>query len=279
MKSQLNCAICGEAFSLIIRRRVCKQCNRACCINCIDKNYVHPGNLSERSTSSEPSDTCTDCILAEATNYSISVQEELDVTEEINRELKRELKRQMASMEKFRSFLLEFCQSFSPESSLFTHENDDMDNRQNEGSGKIDPSEPIASLIDMSCSSLQNLYTRLRIMRSELDTAQSDRANLQRALWETRQQLDAVSHERDAIQASVHRINETLLRLEAEQQQVADLKRDYDALRVRCLKMEQQQNHSLARHYPTSLTVRSESQEGRPHNMALFSLCCPRIGF
>ncbi|GFE55133.1 FYVE zinc finger domain-containing protein [Babesia ovis] len=273
----MDCAICGEAFSLIIRRRICRRCKRNCCINCIDKNYVHPASGSARTGDSDPAETCVDCILTDATNYSISVQEELDVTEEINRGLKNELKRQLVAMEKFRAFLVEFCQSFAPEKSIIGGDEEKYVTKDEEEN--IDPTQPIANLVDLGSMCLQNLYARVKIMKSELDAARKDRDALQHTLTQKQQHLEAVSRERDSMQMALHRINETVIRLEAEQQHIADLRREYDALRVRCLKMERQQNEVLTRQYATSLPRQSVSQDTRSHNMALFSLCCPRIGF
>ncbi|ORM41776.1 uncharacterized protein BXIN_0657 [Babesia sp. Xinjiang] len=277
MKAAQSCDICGEAFSLISRRRVCKRCKRSCCNNCIDDTYVHPTGNSARVGDAEPTETCTDCILAEATNYSISVQEELDVTEEINRGLKNELKRQLHAMEKFRGFLVEFCEAFSPESALFT-ENTSGKGEQGTAT-KVDSTQPIANLIDLGAESLQNLYARIKLMRSELEATRTGNEHLRKTLDQAREQLDAVARERDCMKTSLNRVNEAVLRLEAEKQHIADLRRDYDALRVRCAKMEEQQSQLSARSNATSLPRYDESYEWRPRYSALFSLCCPRITF
>ncbi|GBE61038.1 FYVE zinc finger domain-containing protein, putative [Babesia ovata] len=286
MREPQGCGVCAAAFTLLSRPRICRQCKRNCCANCVDTNYFSPRGVSpakgkKHSGQADSTGLCVDCVVAEATSHSISVQEDLDRTEEINRGLKHELKRQLVAMEKFRGFLVEFCDAFAPESALF-QEGDKAENngeQESDSDKKLDPTQPIANLVARGQDSLQNLYARVRRLRSELDAANSDGNGLKLALAETKAQLEAVASERDSLQASLYQINESLLRLEAERQQVADLRRDYEALRARCSKMEQAHNERTSRRDTNLLLQRGSAREEQAENWRWFAVCCPRFAF
>ncbi|GIX63485.1 FYVE zinc finger domain-containing protein [Babesia caballi] len=238
MREPQGCEICGAAFTLISRGRACPQCKRRCCLKCLDASYVSPRSARQRHGGPDPPGACADCMLADAAHHSISVQEELDVTEEINRGLKSELKRQVAAMERFRGFLVEFCEAFAPESALFA---DAPAPSRADTAEQLDPEAPIAALVDRGRDTLQNLHAGMRRLRADLDAARGEGAELRREVADSRAQLEALADERDGLQRSLHRVNEALLGLEAERQQVADLRRECAALRARCRKMEQAQ--------------------------------------
>ncbi|CDR93801.1 hypothetical protein, conserved [Babesia bigemina] len=286
MRDLKACGVCGNAFTLMSRPKICRQCKRSCCVNCVDTNYVSPRGVSPRNANkpngqADSPGLCVDCVLTEATSHSISVQEDLDRTEEINRGLKLELKRQLVAMEKFRGFLVEFCNAFAPESALFqegnTSENNDV--HESDADKKLDQTQPIANLVARGQDSLQNLYARVRRLRSDLDAANNDGNGLKRALAETRAQLEAVAAERDSLQSSLYEINESLLRLETERQQAADLRRDCEALRARCHKMERDYNARTSPSGTQTLLQRGDAREEQAENWRWFAMCCPRFAF
>lgn len=250
------------------------QCNRNCCANCIDPNYVSPRRGSSGIDGIRGADTCADCVLAEETNHSISVQEELDVTEEINRGLKNELKQRIAAMEKFKTFMVEFCEAFGPGSPIFADDPDiDLNTTEN-----IDSTMPIANLVEQCQENLHNIRVKVMMMRTERNNAMRNERAQRQIVTDMQSELDNVKHDRNELKKSVISLNQALLKMEAELEQVSDLKRECENLRERCKRLEQQRAQPSDRLGGVSMWNQRNTVEPQPRGSYVISLLCPRMG-
>lgn len=267
MVEHKRCSICSSNLNYFSTEIVCSQCRRKCCANCINTDYVSPREKNK----GKKLNRCIDCTVVEATSHSVSVQEELEAKDEINRGLKNELKQQLFAMEKFRGFMLDFCETFGPHSPIF------QDEQASTVEG-IDSMVPITQLVDHCQESLCNTKTKLKMVREERERALESEREMRKKIFTMQQEMEAISLERNELQKSMKKMNMEMIRMETEIDQLGNLKRECENLRQRCKKMEGAREEESGRFTTSSIWDSTEIMDTQNRRSLFLSICCPRIG-
>ncbi|KEP61217.1 UNVERIFIED_CONTAM: FYVE zinc finger domain-containing protein [Hammondia hammondi] len=214
------CSHCGSLFSVTHWKHHCRACGKVFCGECSTSRIRLPDlGYFEKVR------VCDDCALARASSHTLSLQEDLDVKEQINANLKLALEEKTKQLEGFRSFLLEvegLLLSGTQRSLCFSTGRTPGDpptvsTHAAQGAGWNSEDE-FSILMRQSETGLRQLTQRLQQYEEDFE--------------DVRAQLEALERERDEHRSHAYELERCLHASRVEMTQMKEVAADREALRA-----------------------------------------------
>ncbi|AFZ78952.1 hypothetical protein BEWA_017930 [Theileria equi strain WA] len=258
-----TCQVCSTKLGLLSLKRHCSKCKRICCRHCL---VGRPDTNLGEGNDVDKSKICSECV--ENSRRSMSVHEDLEVTDQINRDLKLELKQKVMALENFRTFLLEISATFGPNSELFPNTDDK--------SGIDDTNCDIVDLITKCQENFGNMQQKVRLMRKEYENARKNEESRQSVIKSMNDQIESLRSERTELRNSLVQMKHLSHSVEDQKQQYQDLLAECEKLRIRCNKLEILLKSTNDR--PVSISKTLEVlDDTEPSRSRILSICCPKF--
>ncbi|ESS28515.1 FYVE zinc finger domain-containing protein [Toxoplasma gondii VEG] len=214
------CSHCGSLFSVTHWKHHCRACGKVFCGECSTTRIRLPDlGYFEKVR------VCDDCALARASSHTLSLQEDLDVKEQINANLKLALEEKTKQLEGFRSFLLEvegLLLSGTQRSLCFSTgrtpgDPPSVSTHAAQGAGWTSEDE-FSLLMRQSENGLRQLTQRLQQYEEDFE--------------DVRAQLEALESERDEHRSHAYELERCLHASRVEMTQMKEVAADREALRA-----------------------------------------------